>query len=60
MVHLGTSWVNRISGVMSFLQDQFPDFFYFGNTYALLYRNIPCSLTLNPGALSSLICSLIS
>jgi hypothetical protein len=36
MVHLGTSWVNRIGGVMSFAQDQFSDLFYFRNTYALL------------------------
>jgi hypothetical protein len=31
MVHLRTFWVNRIGGVMSFAQDQFSVFFYFGN-----------------------------
>jgi hypothetical protein len=32
MVHFGTSWVNRIGGVMSFVQNQLSDFFYIGNT----------------------------
>jgi hypothetical protein len=32
MVHLGTSWVNRIGRAMSFTKYQFSDFFYFGNT----------------------------